>query len=166
MSKRRAGGIAGTLAALAVGVGLVAERTIVAERRKAAPDADRLGTLHSQARTVIASDGVHLHAEVDEVVDPAQVFEHFEHMQPPVELLRFADTGHFFHGKLHLIRELIEWFLDDVLDELGSRKEVEYAYKILNEGTSADRQLATWRETGNLHDVVDRLVAETAEGVR
>ena len=67
MSKRRAGGIAGTLAALAVGVGLVAERTIVAERRKAAPDADRLGTLHSQARTVIASDGVHLHAEVDEV---------------------------------------------------------------------------------------------------
>ena len=65
-----------------------------------------------------------------------------------------------------LIRELIEWFLDDVLDELGSRKEVEYAYKILNEGTSADRQLATWRETGNLHDVVDRLVAETAEGVR
>ena len=65
-----------------------------------------------------------------------------------------------------LIREMIEWFLDDVLDELGSRKEVEYAYRILNEGTSADRQLATWRETGNLHDVVDRLVAETAEGVR
>ena len=33
--------------------------------------------------------------------------------------------------------------LDDVLDELGSRKEVEYAYTILSEGTSADRQLAT-----------------------
>ena len=65
-----------------------------------------------------------------------------------------------------LIRELIEWFLDDVLDELGSRKEVEYAYKILNEGTSADRQLATFRETGDLRAVVDRLVAETAEGVR
>ena len=31
-------------------------------------------------------------------------------------------------------RELIEWFLDDVLDELGSRKEVEYAFKILEEG--------------------------------
>jgi hypothetical protein len=26
--------------------------------------------------------------------------------------------------------------------------------------------LATFRETGNLHDVVDRLVMETAEGVR
>ena len=65
-----------------------------------------------------------------------------------------------------LLRELIEWFLDDVLDELGSRREVEYAYTILAEGTSADRQLATWRETGDLRAVVDRLVAETAEGVR
>lgn len=65
-----------------------------------------------------------------------------------------------------MIRELIEWFIDDVVDDLGSRKEIEYAYRILNEGTSADRQLATFRETGNLHDVVDRLVTETAEGVR
>ena len=30
-----------------------------------------------------------------------------------------------------LIRELIEWFIDDVVDELGSRKEVEYVYRIL-----------------------------------
>ncbi len=65
-----------------------------------------------------------------------------------------------------LLRELIEWFLDDVLDELGSRREVEYAFNILAGGTSADRQLATWRETGDLRAVVDRLVAETAEGVR
>ena len=65
-----------------------------------------------------------------------------------------------------LIRELIGWFLDDVLDELGSRKEVEYALKILEEGTSADRQIATWRRTGDLKDVVDQLIRETAEGVR
>ena len=39
-----------------------------------------------------------------------------------------------------LIRELIEWFIGDVVDELGSRKEVEYAFKILEQGTSADRQ--------------------------
>jgi len=64
-----------------------------------------------------------------------------------------------------LIRELVEWFLDDVLDELGSRNEVRYALRILQEGTSADRQIATWRRTGSLHDVVDQLVAETAEGV-
>ena len=64
-----------------------------------------------------------------------------------------------------IIRELLEWFLDDVLDELGSRKEVEYALRIMEEGTSADRQIATWHRTGNLHDVVDQLIRETAEGV-
>ena len=64
-----------------------------------------------------------------------------------------------------LIRELITWFIDDVLDELGSRKEVEYAFRILEEGTSADRQLATYARTGDIRDVVDQLVRETAEGV-
>jgi carboxylate-amine ligase len=64
-----------------------------------------------------------------------------------------------------LIRELIEWFLDDVVDELGSRREVEYALKILAEGTSADRQIATFKQTGDLKAVVDQLVRETAEGV-
>ena len=64
-----------------------------------------------------------------------------------------------------LIRELLEWFLGDVVDDLGSREEVSYAYRILAEGTSADRQLETFRETGDLRAVVDRLVRETAEGV-
>jgi glutamate---cysteine ligase / carboxylate-amine ligase len=64
-----------------------------------------------------------------------------------------------------LIRELIEWFIADVVDELGTRKEVEYAFHILEEGTSADRQLATYHRTGDLHDVVDQLIRETAEGV-
>ncbi len=64
-----------------------------------------------------------------------------------------------------LIGELIEWFLGDVLDELGSRKEVEYAFRILKEGASADRQLATYQRTGDLNAVVDQLIAETKEGV-
>jgi len=64
-----------------------------------------------------------------------------------------------------LIRELIEWFLDDVLDELGTRKEVEYAYRIMEEGSSAQRQLATYARTGDLRAVVDQLIRETAEGV-
>jgi carboxylate-amine ligase len=64
-----------------------------------------------------------------------------------------------------LVRELLEWFVDDVLDELGSRKEVEYAFTILEQGTSADRQIARFRETGDLKAVVDSLVSETAEGV-
>jgi carboxylate-amine ligase len=52
-----------------------------------------------------------------------------------------------------------------VIDELGSRKEVEYAYTILEGGSSADRQLATYRRTGDLKDVVDQLIRETEEGV-
>jgi carboxylate-amine ligase len=64
-----------------------------------------------------------------------------------------------------LIRELIEWFLADVIDELGSRKEIEYAYRLLDGGTSADRQVATFERTGDIGVVVDQLVAETAEGL-
>jgi carboxylate-amine ligase len=64
-----------------------------------------------------------------------------------------------------VIHELVAWFLDDVVDELGSREQVEYAFTILEEGTSADRQLATFEETGDLQVVVDRLVTETGEGI-
>ena len=65
-----------------------------------------------------------------------------------------------------LIREMIEWFIDDVVDDLGSRKEVEYAFRILDEGTSADRQLATYQRTGSFEAVVDQLIRETEEGVK
>jgi len=64
-----------------------------------------------------------------------------------------------------LIRELVEWFIDDVVDDLGSRKEVEYAFKIIDEGTSADRQLRVFKETGEMKEVARHLVRETAEGV-
>ena len=64
-----------------------------------------------------------------------------------------------------LIHELIEWFLADVIDELGSRKEVEYAYRILETGNSADRQQAVFEKTGSLKAVVDQLIRETEEGV-
>ena len=64
-----------------------------------------------------------------------------------------------------LIRELLDWFIGDVVDELGSRKEVEYAYKILEEGSSADRQIAVYEKTGDIKAVVDHLIAETREGV-
>jgi glutamate---cysteine ligase / carboxylate-amine ligase len=64
-----------------------------------------------------------------------------------------------------LVRELLEWFIGDVVDELGSRQEVAYAYKILAEGSSADRQLATFKRTNDLKVVVDHLIDETAEGL-
>jgi carboxylate-amine ligase len=64
-----------------------------------------------------------------------------------------------------LIHELIDWFLRDVIDELGTRREIEYAYKILEGGSSADRQLKAFAATGSTRAVVDQLVVETREGV-
>jgi carboxylate-amine ligase len=59
-----------------------------------------------------------------------------------------------------LIRELLE-FIDDVVDELGSREAISYVYKMLEQGTGADRQLAVYQNTGSLEKVVDYIVAET-----
>lgn len=64
-----------------------------------------------------------------------------------------------------LVRELIEDFLADPIDELGIRSEVEHAYRILDEGTSAERQLVAYEEQGSLEAVVDQLIAETSEGL-
>lgn len=63
-----------------------------------------------------------------------------------------------------LVRELVE-FVDDVVDELGSRKEIEHIKTILDRGTSAHRQLQIYQETGDLKKVVDWLVEETVAGV-
>lgn len=63
-----------------------------------------------------------------------------------------------------LIRELLE-FVDDVIDDLGSRKEIEHIYQILERGTSADEQFKVWRETSDTGAVVDRLIEMTMENV-
>jgi carboxylate-amine ligase len=60
-----------------------------------------------------------------------------------------------------LALELLE-FVDDVVDELGTRSYVEYVHQILDEGTSADRQLAVFeRSGGDLKAVVDHVADET-----
>jgi carboxylate-amine ligase len=56
--------------------------------------------------------------------------------------------------------ELLE-FVDDVVDELGSREAVEQVHQVLAEGTSADRQLSVYRETNDMQAVVRHLVEET-----
>jgi glutamate---cysteine ligase / carboxylate-amine ligase len=63
-----------------------------------------------------------------------------------------------------LIPELLE-LVDDVVDDLGSRSAVEYVHTILNEGTSAERQLRVYQQTGDLKAVVKHLVEETRAGV-
>ena len=62
-----------------------------------------------------------------------------------------------------LMEELLE-FIDDVVDELGSRKEVEYLRTILKNGTGADRQLAVYEETKDLTKVVDYIMEQTILG--
>jgi carboxylate-amine ligase len=63
-----------------------------------------------------------------------------------------------------LALELLE-FVDDVVDELRSRREIEYVRTILSDGTSAEKQLQVYRETGDLRTVVRALVEETRESV-
>ena len=63
-----------------------------------------------------------------------------------------------------LIRELLD-FVDDVVDELDSRKEIEHIHTILERGTSADEQLRVYKETNDLKAVVDHLIELTAENV-
>jgi glutamate---cysteine ligase / carboxylate-amine ligase len=66
-------------------------------------------------------------------------------------------------------RELAEEmlaFVDDVVDELGSRREVESIRWILDNGTGADRQLAVFHESGeDLKKVVDFICEETRHGL-
>ena len=53
-----------------------------------------------------------------------------------------------------------------MVDELGSRQEVEYVQTILREGTSADRQLAAHEASGgDMRAVVEQVATETMIGV-
>jgi carboxylate-amine ligase len=62
-----------------------------------------------------------------------------------------------------LIHELISWFIDDVVDDLGSRKEIDFAYEIMEHGTSSDRQLSTWTKSRDMNAVIKQLIQETNE---
>ena len=64
--------------------------------------------------------------------------------------------------------ELIEEYLafvDDVVDELDSREEVEYIREIMKMGSGADRQLQVFQETGDMKAVVDFIIEETQVNV-
>ncbi|UPQ78915.1 carboxylate-amine ligase [Flavobacterium azooxidireducens] len=63
-----------------------------------------------------------------------------------------------------LILELLE-FIDDVVDELGSRDEINYVHTILREGTGAAKQLAIFEQTQDLTKVVDFITSEFTKGI-
>lgn len=46
--------------------------------------------------------------EQDEVVEPQEVYAWYEGLAADKQIVRFPDTGHFFHGKLVELRNVIE----------------------------------------------------------
>jgi pimeloyl-ACP methyl ester carboxylesterase len=100
-------GAAGTVigaGAATLATGVLVERRVGRQRRRAMPDADRLVALRSSPVEVTAEDGVRLHAEVDEP-DPGS---------PPGPTVVFAhgyalnlDCWHFqratFHGRRRMV---------------------------------------------------------------
>lgn len=63
-----------------------------------------------------------------------------------------------------LVHEYLE-FVDDVVDELDSREELNYIHTIVERGSGADRQLRVFQETGDLKTVVDYIIEETEAGL-
>jgi carboxylate-amine ligase len=63
-----------------------------------------------------------------------------------------------------LIYELLD-FVDDVVDPLNSRQAVQFATKMLETGTGADRQLKVYHENNNLVDVVDYIQSQFLHGI-
>ncbi len=64
-----------------------------------------------------------------------------------------------------LAKELLE-FIDDVVDELGSREEINYIFQMMEHGTGADRQIKTFYENGeDYKKLVDYIIDETHVGL-
>ena len=63
-----------------------------------------------------------------------------------------------------LAEELLE-FVDDVLDDLGSRTALQPIHRMVTQGTSAERQLHVYKTTGDFKAVVRHIVEETRSGL-
>lgn len=63
-----------------------------------------------------------------------------------------------------LILELLD-FIDDGVDELGSRSHINFVKWILEQGTGADRQLKVFEKTNSMQKVVDYITEQTLQGV-
>lgn len=58
-------------------------------------------------------------------------------------------------------------YVDDVIDDLGSRHEMNYLRALMNSpnGTGADRQIAIFEKTHDLRNVVELLMEQTMQGI-
>ena len=64
------------------------------------------------------------------------------------------------------ISELLD-FVDDVLDDLGSHREINYLRRLLDSpyGTGADRQIEVYKRTRSLQAVTHHLIEQTSAGL-
>jgi len=81
-----------------------------------------------------------------------------------------ADTVDFARNRRLSMRDAIGEmldFVDDVLDDLGSRQEMDDLRSLLDDprGTGADRQVAVYQQTGSVEAVTRMLMEQTMEGV-
>ncbi len=65
------------------------------------------------------------------------------------------------------LRETLD-FVDDVVDDLGSRREIDYIRALMDDpqGTGADRQMAVYQESDDPQKVAQFLIERTMEGVK
>lgn len=63
-----------------------------------------------------------------------------------------------------LIYELLD-FIDDTVDELGSRDDINYLGKMMERGTGADRQLEVFYKNKDMNELVDFITKSTLEGL-
>lgn len=78
---------------------------------------------------------------------------------------KLIDFGKRTEVPMRILGEELLAFVDDVVDDLGSREAITPIHSILRDGTSAERQLRVYRETKDLKAVVRQIVSETSEGV-
>jgi alpha/beta superfamily hydrolase len=53
--------------------------------------------------------------EQDDVVDPKAVYDWVETRDPKPTLIRMPQAGHFFHGQLLGLREIVEGWVEDFI---------------------------------------------------
>ena len=81
-----------------------------------------------------------------------------------------AEVLDFVQGRHLSMRESIDDllnFVDDVLDDLGSRNEINYLRALLASprGTGADRQIAIYQQTSSMDAVIRLLMQQTMQGI-
>ena len=81
------------------------------------------------------------------------------------EVLDFERLRHL--SMRDALRETLD-FVDDVVDDLGSRREIGYIRALLDDpqGTGADRQIAVYQESNDPQKVSQFLIERTLEGVK